>query len=210
MSKLLQAYLVCNAHYNDTNFARLQLLQMLAVHDDTNVWVGSDDSDLQRIESSDVLITYTCDVVPSPDEQLRLRQWVERGGRWFALHGTNAIIEFVGPPIHSGSITIPGKTRTPDSAPMLMALLGSRFVAHPPSDYIDVRVVDPTHPIVAGLTDSGCLTNPTTANSHRTYADCLTRGTQLQRRPTCGRIGARTYRARNSTYARLNQVQYCI
>ena len=160
MSKLLQAYLVCNAHYHDTNFARLQLLQMLAAHDDTNVWVGSDYSDLQRIESSDVLITYTCDVVPSPDEQLGLRQWVERGGRWFALHGTNAIIEFVGPPIQSGSITIPGKTHTPDSAPMLMALLGSRFVAHPPSDYIDVRVVDPTHPIVAGLTDFRVFDEP--------------------------------------------------
>jgi uncharacterized protein len=160
MRRLLQVYLVCNARYHDTNFARLQLLELLSRHDDVHTWVGNDYSDMTRIENSDLLITYTCDVVPTLDEQRRLRRYVENGGRWFALHGTNAIIEFVGEAIRSGEISIPGKANTPDGAPELMNLLGSRFIAHPPSDYIHIRIADPTHPVVEGLEDFTVFDEP--------------------------------------------------
>ncbi|MEQ8484199.1 MAG: ThuA domain-containing protein [Pseudomonadales bacterium] len=160
MGSIRQAYLICNARYHDTNFARLQLLQYLAEHEDVDTWVGNDYSDLGRINESDLLITYTCDLVPTLAEQRALRKWVENGGRWYALHGTNAIIEFVGEAIESGGVSIPGRADTPDRAPELMALLGSRFIAHPPSADIDVKVVAPEHPVVQGLDDFTVFDEP--------------------------------------------------
>lgn len=148
-----RVYLVCNAKYHDTDFVRLELLKLLAEHQDVCTWVGSDYRELDKIEASDLLITYTCDVVPTLHEQRRLRQFVNKGGRWFGLHGTNAIVEFVGPPVDVGNFVIPGKTDTPNTAPELMKLLGSRFVAHPPNDRIKIRVVAPDHPVVRGLDD---------------------------------------------------------
>lgn len=160
MQKVHDVYLVCNARYHDTNFARLQLLQLLAEHDDVNTWVGNDYSDTDRIMASDLLITYTCDLLPSLAQQRALRSWVEAGGRWYALHGTNAIIEFVGEAVESEGMSIPGQASTPDHAPELMALLGSRFVAHPPSMNIDVRVADPSHPVVQGMQDFSVFDEP--------------------------------------------------
>lgn len=46
-----------------------------------------------------------------------------------------------------------GKADTPDDAPDLMRMLGSRFVAHPDVKVFEVKVSDPNHPIVAGLGD---------------------------------------------------------
>ena len=51
MGSIRQAYLICNARYHDTNFARLQLLQFLADHEDVDTWVGNDYSDLGRINA---------------------------------------------------------------------------------------------------------------------------------------------------------------
>jgi len=160
MAELLTTYLVCNAKYHDTNFARLELLKLLALHEDVHTWVGNDYSDLSRIDQCDLLITYTCDLTPSLEEQRALRRWVEGGGRWYALHGTNAIIDFVGPAVESGDISIPGKADTPNRAPELMRLLGSRFIAHPPSADIHVRVVDPSHPVVSELEDFTVFDEP--------------------------------------------------
>ena len=40
------------------------------------------------------LITYTCDVCPTLEQQKVLRDFVANGKRWFALHGTNSILQF--------------------------------------------------------------------------------------------------------------------
>ena len=74
--------------------------------------------DTNAIKQSSLLITYTCDLRPTPQEQVALGEFLSNGGRWFALHATNAILEFV-----DG-----GKVNTPDLAPEFMRLLGSRFV----------------------------------------------------------------------------------
>lgn len=160
MKELSDVYVLCNARWHDTDFARLKLLELLQAHEEANTWVGNDYGDIDRIEACKLLITYTCDVVPPLAAQRRLRAWVEGGGRWFALHGTNAVIEFVGPPVETGGMRIPGKADTPDKAPELMELLGSRFIAHPPSDVIRVRVADPTHPVVAGMSDFEIFDEP--------------------------------------------------
>jgi len=138
----IDVYLICNAKYHDTNFARLELLKLLAEQEDVWVRVADSYTDTSAIASSRLLITYTCDLCPSEAEQAGLKRFLESGGRWFALHGTNALVEFVG-----------GKADTPDKAPLLMQSLGSRFVAHPAIEKFQVRVVDRDHPLTEGLDD---------------------------------------------------------
>lgn len=138
----IDVYLVCNAKYHDTNFARLELLKLLAEHEDVWVRVADSYADIAAIKASRLLITYTCDLVPTIEQQQGLREFVEDGGRWFALHGTNAIVEFVD-----------GKAATPDHAPHLMETLGSRFVAHPPVQSFYVKVTEADHPVTLGLAD---------------------------------------------------------
>lgn len=138
----LDVYLVCNAKYHDTNFARLELLKLLAEHEDVWVRVAENYNDIDAIGESRLLITYTCDLCPSVAEQAALQSFIERGGRWFALHGTNALVEIAG-----------GKADTPDRAPQLMRTLGSRFVAHPAIETFTVRVTDPAHPLTKGIDD---------------------------------------------------------
>ena len=138
----IDVYLVCNAKYHDTNFARLEILKLLAENEDIHTRVAEDFSDIEAIQNAGLLITYTCDLRPSLDQQAGLAQYLEAGGRWFALHATNALIEFVN-----------GKPDTPDLAPNFMAMLGSRFVAHPSNTSFDVRVTDVDHPLTAGIKD---------------------------------------------------------
>ena len=139
---LVDVYLVCNAKYHDTNFARLELLKLLAEHEDIHARVAENFSDINAIKASKLLITYTCDLRPSEAEQTGLAEFLEAGGRWFALHATNALIEFVD-----------GKADTPDIAPRFMSLLGSRFVAHPSNTSFIVKVTDIDHPLTRNLTD---------------------------------------------------------
>ncbi|MBM4185666.1 MAG: ThuA domain-containing protein [Gemmatimonadetes bacterium] len=136
-------YLVCNAKYHDTNFARLELLKLLAEDDDVHTRVADSFGDIEGIRNSELLITYTCDLRPTEEEQAGLADFLAGGGRWFALHATNALLEFV-----EG-----GKVDTPDVAPKFMDLLGSRFVAHPPNQEMRIRVTDVAHPLTEGIDD---------------------------------------------------------
>ncbi len=138
----IDVYLVCNAKYHDTNFARLELLKLLAEQEDVWVRVADSYADTEAICASTLLITYTCDLCPTVEQQHALRQFVEGGGRWLALHGTNALVELVD-----------GKADTPDKAPHLMETLGSRFVAHPAVQTFDVKVTDVPHAMTKGLSD---------------------------------------------------------
>lgn len=153
-------YLVCNARYHDTNFARVELLKLLGEQPDVVTRVGENYSQLEAILSSRLLITYTCDLRPSIDEQMGLKRFLDGGGRWFALHGTNAIIEFVGDPVESGGVRIPGKASTPNLAPLLMEMLGSRFISHPANQILHVTAPDPQHPLVRGVPSFDVVDEP--------------------------------------------------
>ena len=84
--------LVAGGRYHDIDYARLQLLQLLAEHEDLRVRVQPDYEDADAIARGSILVSYTCDVRPSERAQQEIRSWVERGGRWVALHGTNAAL----------------------------------------------------------------------------------------------------------------------
>ncbi|MFN0146974.1 MAG: ThuA domain-containing protein [Dehalococcoidia bacterium] len=140
MTSRLDAYLVANARYHDTDFARLELLKLLAEDDNVRVRVAESFSDIAAIGAADFLITYTCDVRPAPAEEEALRSFVERGGRWVALHATNALLDFS-----------PAGILCPRICDTFMATLGSRFISHPPIQPYQVTVSNPAHPLVAGI-----------------------------------------------------------
>lgn len=139
----MKAHLIAAGRFHDIDFARLELLKLLAEHADIRTSVSSDYADTQRLAAADLLITYTCDLVPTPAETEVLTAFLERGGRWLALHGTNSILRF-------GADNI---VDCPDEAPAFMALLGSRFTAHPPIAPFKVQVTRGDHALTKGLRD---------------------------------------------------------
>lgn len=133
--------LVAGGKYHDIDFARLQLLTLLAEHDEFRVRVQPDYEDHEAIARGSVLVSYTCDVRPSEAAQSAIRAWVERGGRWVALHGTNAALD----------LGRPNGVEAPRVFPLWADTLGSQFVAHPPIQPYRVEVSDPDHWLVAGI-----------------------------------------------------------
>lgn len=134
-------YLVAAGDYHDIDFARLELLKLIAENDTYRVQVASNYHDVEAIAAADILITYTCNLVPSEAEQMALRDFVASGKRWFALHGTNAILEFLED----------GRVDCPETAPIMMETLGSQFLSHPPIQPFTVHISDPDHELVKGI-----------------------------------------------------------
>ena len=139
--KRLNAHLVCGGKYHDIDYARVELLKLLGEHDRIRTTVAADYRDTAALEHADLLITYTCEVVPTAPEQDALANYLQTGKRWFALHGTNSILKYV-----KGQ-----GWDAPDLAPRFMDMLGSQFAAHPPIAPYRVTVTQPDHPLVAGL-----------------------------------------------------------
>jgi type 1 glutamine amidotransferase len=137
----LDTILIAGGRYHDFDFARLELLKLLHEDENVRVRVFEDYSCVDALATAKLLVTYTCDVAANAAQARALKTFLERGGRWFALHGTNAMLEF----LDSGVVD------TPDTAPELMEILGSRFLSHPPAFPYRVEVADPNHPLVAGI-----------------------------------------------------------
>lgn len=138
--KTVQVYLVVAGDYHDMDYARLELLKLLAEHESMRVQVAGNYHDLEAIAASDMLISYTCNVVPELNEQEALRDYVKSGKKWLALHGTNSILEFTDDGVAA-----------PETAPILMETLGSQFLAHPPIQPFKVSTSDPDHELVKGV-----------------------------------------------------------
>jgi type 1 glutamine amidotransferase len=137
----LNCVLIAGGLYHDFDFARLELLKLLAEDPRVRTRVFEDYSNLEAIREADFLITYTCDVVPSLQVQEALREWVGAGGRWYALHGTNSVLRMFDNGLYG----------SPRWAPLLMETLGTQFIAHPPIAPYTVSVVDPHHPLTQGV-----------------------------------------------------------
>lgn len=146
VSRRINAYLVCGGWWHDFDYARLQLLTLLGTDERVRVQVASTYDDVEAIAGCDLLVSYTCNVRPSEPVQQALRAWVEGGGKWFALHGTNSAIE---PPEKPGA----GPFTTPRIFDTFVDTLGSQFLSHPKIEPYEVAVspsaVD--DPMVAGI-----------------------------------------------------------
>lgn len=122
--------LLTGGRFHDFDFARLQLLTLLAEHDEFRVRVQPDYEDAEAIAGGEILVSYTCDVRPSEPTQRAIREWVERGGRWVALHGTNAALDLTGA----------DGVESPREFPLWANTLGTQFIAHPPIQPYRVEV----------------------------------------------------------------------
>ena len=74
---------------HDHDYARLRLLGLLA---DQNVAtsVGNDFSDVEKwLAISRLLITYVAGPYPDSAQSRAIQSWLEAGGHWLGLHGTN-------------------------------------------------------------------------------------------------------------------------
>jgi type 1 glutamine amidotransferase len=69
-----------------------------------------DYEDSAAILGGDLLVTYTSQVSISEKASAAIRRWLEKGGRWFALHASNSVLQNT----------------------VMPKILGSRFITHPP------------------------------------------------------------------------------
>jgi uncharacterized protein len=127
----LLANLICGspARNHDFDFARRRLLDALyeagAIR--TDVYQDYDDGD--AIEAGDLLVSYTSQVPVGERQCQALRRYLERGGRWFALHASNSVRD----------------------NPYLPGILGSRFITHPPYMRYAVSITKADDPLLAGI-----------------------------------------------------------
>ena len=141
MTDIVDVYLVAAGKYHDIDFARLELLKLLAEHEQIRVTTVSDYENVGAIEKCSFMVSYTCDVRPTEKAQIAIRKWVENGGRWMALHGTNSALDMGGD----------NGVDSPRCFPTWAETLGSQFVAHPPIAPYPVEITDPSNWLVAGL-----------------------------------------------------------
>lgn len=141
MSERIDAHFVAAGKYHDIDFARLEILKLLAEHPRIRTTVACDYGDVDRLAQCRFLVSYTCDLMPSEEETRAIRAWLEAGGKWFALHGTNSILVF----------TESGLVDAPDARPDVMEMLGTQFKAHPPIGPFRVEVVNRDHELTRGI-----------------------------------------------------------
>ncbi len=138
----LDAVLVCGGNWHDFDYARYELLGELGAWEQVRTRVFENYACLDALDGADFMVTYVHDVRPTPEQQQALVSFVERGGRWLALHGTISTID---PRDASGNYS------TPRALGQVATLLGSQFLAHPPIAPYTVQVTTPDHPLVAGI-----------------------------------------------------------
>ena len=138
----IDAHFVAAGKYHDIDFARFEVLKLLAEHQNIRTTVAMDYSNTERLSACQFLVTYTCDVLPTPEEVTAIKAFLDKGGRWLALHGTNSILRFV-----------EGGVDCPEERDDLMEVLGTQFKAHPPIGPFRVEISDRTHALTKGLED---------------------------------------------------------
>lgn len=131
MSQPLLANLVCGSpvRNHDFDFARRALLDALYAAGDIRTDVYNDYNRGNALESADLLVSYTSRVPVADASCHALSRYLERGGRWFAIHASNSVLD----------------------NPHLPGILGSRFIAHPPYTHYSVTVSRPDDPLLAGI-----------------------------------------------------------
>ena len=129
---------------HDHDYARLQILGKLQEREQVHTTVTNDYDDIEKwLPDCKLLVTYVAGPVAQAEQHEVLRQWVEAGGRWLALHGSSG-----------------GKAaRMPDSTQRQMVqmdyhdTLGGFFIHHPPIRKFKVELADRQHPLTKGLPD---------------------------------------------------------
>jgi len=126
---------------HDHDYARLKLLGLLAERDIPASLAG-DFSDVEKwLPSSRLLISYVAGPYPNAAQTGAIRQWLEAGGHWLGLHGTSG----------GRAERVEGMRNRRTVKTEHHALLGSRFLTHPPICEFRVEVRDSGSPLTQGL-----------------------------------------------------------
>jgi uncharacterized protein len=128
---------------HDMDYARLRILQLLQEHPHVLSTVANDFTDIAKwLPDSQLLITYVAGPHPNDEQNQIIRQWLEGGRRWLALHGTSG-----------GKAVRVGETRSARKMVKTShhATLGSFFLNHPPLRKFRVYVTDREHVLTKDL-----------------------------------------------------------
>src|SRR5690242_15979113 len=126
---------------HDHDHARLKLLGLLA-EADMPASVANDFADVEKwLPVSRLLITYVAGPYPDTAQCRAITAWLEAGGHWLGLHGTSG----------GRAERVEGSRQRRTVKTEHHALLGSRFLTHPPICRIRVEVRDPDHLLTRGL-----------------------------------------------------------
>jgi uncharacterized protein len=126
---------------HDHDYARLRLLQLLA-ECAVPASVANDFADLEKwLPTSRLLISYVAGPHPDPAQCRALRQWLEAGGHWLALHGTSG----------GRAERVQGTRQRRTVKSEHHALLGGYFLTHPPIREFRVDVRDTASPLTKDL-----------------------------------------------------------
>ena len=143
---------------HDHDYARLQLLQLLA-EQDVPASVANDFGDVEKwLPVSRLLITYVAGPYPDAAQCGAIRRWMEDGGRWLALHGTSG----------GRAERVEGVRQRRTVKLEHHALLGSYFLTHPPICKIRVDVA------AAPTVSRGGCPRPSTSRTSRTSSSSRT------------------------------------
>jgi hypothetical protein len=125
------------------DYARLRILQLLQEHPHVVATVANDFVDIATwLPGSQLLITYVAGPHANDEQNHLLRQWLESGGRWLALHGTSGGKAVRLPEPHNGRKMVKMSHHE---------TLGSFFLNHPPLRKFSVHVADRQHALTRGL-----------------------------------------------------------
>jgi len=126
---------------HDHDYARLRLLGLLAERE-TPASVANDFADVEKwLPVSQLMITYTAGPYPDTAQCRAIQTWLGAGGHWLGLHGTSG----------GRAERVEGMRQRRTVKTEHHALLGSRFLTHPPICKIHVAVSAPDHPLTRGL-----------------------------------------------------------
>ena len=129
---------------HDMDYARLRLLGFLAEHEEVATSVAGDFGDLDKwLAGTRLLITYVAGPYPAAAQLGTLNEWLEGGGRWFALHGTSG----------GRAARIPGSSQRQMVREAHHETLGCFFLNHPPVRRFEVAVHG-RHPLAQGLPET--------------------------------------------------------
>ncbi len=138
----IDGHLVAGGSSHDVDAVRLDLLSLAARDPRLRLRVSAGFEELLdggEVRPPSFLLSYSCNVAPSDAALARLARFLAGGGRWFALHATNALIRWQPDGVQCEGLSHP-----------FLALFGSAFQAHPP---IGPLLAEPVgaHPLTAGI-----------------------------------------------------------
>lgn len=125
---------------HDYDFARLRLLHLLQERGGVRTEVFTNYPEPEVLGDTDLLITYTCNQWPSAAFEDAIPGFLEGGGSWLALHGSNSLSATEDDEFAAGR----GKE--------FFGALATRFNDHPrPLEFVVSAPAEVTHAIVVGL-----------------------------------------------------------